>query len=255
MVSLNNNPWGIANCDDFESDLMNMYKFNPDYQRYLYHKVERTRIARREIWMPIHIETKYWAQLYRPEDTYLWIPNNNHKKTMITFKEGDIVEISWYTWEYTIDRIDSSDDARFKDKIWHVNVRDLTLIKKKYSKHKDIWWYECLVTTVWDKLIVQFRDYKYETTYFWQLNDFLDLNTTVIAWYFATKVDVEVKAIMREFTRNFDNTIVKLKEVVLPHTKDMLLAEVIDVFKKNITKVAKLFSDTSIKNTLLSLFK
>lgn len=172
----------------------------------------------------------------------------------MNFKIWDKVELSGYGQQvFTIKRIDSDWDIYVNELSWFLKPHNVKMIWRR--KTRNIGWYDCYYMITEDTIDFTFKNYRYSTTFFWEVEEFIKANESIIAWFFASKIDIEVKAIMKEFTDNFNKTISKLKEVVLPHTKDMLLSEVIEVFKDNITKVAKLFSDASIKNTLLNLFK
>lgn len=118
-----------------------------------------------------------------------------------------------------------------------------------------IWGFPCRYTSDDTTVTFYYRNYQYSTTYFGDLQNFININESIVASYFSSKVDIEINGIMKEFTDNFDKTMTKLKDLILPHTKELLLANVIEVFKDNVAKVAELFKDKSIKNTLLNIFR
>ena len=150
-------------------------------------------------------------------------------------------------------------DDREKDfaVVWLSGRFPFSSAHKVKDKTINIWWYNCEIfdDKINNKVTIKFKNYECQYSYYWNMDDFIKNNETMIGNFFNDKIDKEVKWIMNEFTNNFSITVEKLKKVVLPNTKDLLINDVLDVFKNNIVKVANLFSDSSIKSVLLNLFK
>lgn len=128
-------------------------------------------------------------------------------------------------------------------------------MKAIWNKEKNIWGFKCHCEYMNDTLIVKYRHYTYTTTYFWDVDKFIKDNNTTIVNFIKSKLQKEVDDIMKEFTEDFNRTLTKLKPVILKHTKDLLLAQIVKGFSDNIVKVAEQFQDSNIKKTLLTLIK
>ena len=173
----------------------------------------------------------------------------------MTINVWDTVRYKWLVTEYLVSDITrDGDEVRIVNRGW-IEIEKLEIVTKAVRKKMNIGGYDCIISTSRDELKIAYKNHLYTVTFFGDVDVYIKTNRGAIVGYFANKIDIEVKAIMEEFTSSFDNTIVKLKQVVLPHTKDMLLWYIVSVFKVNISKVANLFSDSSIKGMLISLFK
>lgn len=163
----------------------------------------------------------------------------------------DIVRKSNWRW-CQVEETYSSGRIRVK---WDHYTLDRDEYQEVKSRKKKIWKLMCNVAYDWEDVKVYFKDWSFETSYFWDIDEFIKANQTMIQSYFFSKIDILVNQIMNRFTENFDRTLSELKWVVLPATKDLLLTKVVEEFKNNTIKVANLFEEVSVKNTLLNIFK
>lgn len=170
------------------------------------------------------------------------------------YKKGERVSIKNYTGVYTVKNWPDSDwDYRVEEKTGYYKAN---ILKRVTEKKMNIWWYECKIDSYKEAFSVIYKDYVYKWTF-----DGKDVDSAIrkqegiIAEYFAWKMDLETEAIMKEFSESFTKTVKKLEGVILPHTKELLVSQVLGTFKDNIAEVAELFEEKSIKNALLSIFK
>lgn len=123
------------------------------------------------------------------------------------------------------------------------------------EKSKTIWGFKCTLQIEQENVTIKYRRYSFYYSYRGDVDKFIKDNNKMIVSAINYELQQELDAILKTFSQTFDETLKRLKPIMLPHTKDLLLANIIKGFGKNIEKVAKEFNEPSVKKTLLALLK
>lgn len=160
-----------------------------------------------------------------------------------------IVEDDWTSNPFKVKWADNGRIDWWYDKIW-----ELIPYVEKMDRIK-IGELNCKYRVSNNAIEITHRQYIYITNFYWEPEIFMRENQGLILKYFISAMEKDVGDVLNNFSLEFDKLVKKLWEFYFPYTKDMIIAHTMEALRKNVTKVAELFSEPQIKNTILSFFK
>lgn len=123
-----------------------------------------------------------------------------------------------------------------------------------HNKTINLDWLELNLQISGEQLILKWRWYEYQTTFFGNEDDFIKRNSNIIWEFFNNKIEAEANESIAKLKKQFKKTKGELKGLILPQTKELLLSNFIEVVGEELKEVAELFEDSTVRSSLLNLF-
>lgn len=115
-------------------------------------------------------------------------------------------------------------------------------------------WYECECLNTKEYVHITYNGKKFMYPYFWDFNEWIKNNSPMISAQIENELEKRINTIMSELSTSFEKTIEELGKIKQDRTKPILLAKVMEHISGDVKKLADMFEEPTIKNSLTKLF-
>lgn len=120
---------------------------------------------------------------------------------------------------------------------------------------KNLNWIDITIEYDNSRILVEADWYSsFRADYYWEPEEFYEENKALVYKWFEKQIEEKADKTLEKLKDRLKSTKRELKRLVLPRTKEVLLAKTIDIIREGVADIAELYEEPSIKKQILNLF-